>query len=143
MIGEPTATVERYLALIADLDADPAEFERLVHPDARFVERPCLVSPRGQERDRAAAWAGLVHGRELLRAQRIEVRDHLVAGDRVVTRAVWTGTLAQPAGPLPAGAELRADCSMFFTVRDGRILAQENFDCYHPPRGLTFAYRRY
>jgi ketosteroid isomerase-like protein len=131
-MSEPiTATVERYLALIADLDADPAAFERLVHPDARFVEHPCLVSPRGQERDRDAARAGLARGRELLSAQRIAVLDHLVAGDRVVTRAVWTGTLARPAGPLPAGAELRADCSMFFTVRDGRIAAQENFDCYH------------
>jgi ketosteroid isomerase-like protein len=132
MTDDPTATVERYLALIADLDADPGAFERLVHPDARFVERPCLVSPRGQQRDRAAAWAGLARGRDLLSAQRIEVRDHFVAGDRVVTRAVWTGTLARAAGPLPAGAELRADCSMFFTVRDGRIAAQENFDCYHP-----------
>jgi ketosteroid isomerase-like protein len=132
MIGEPTATVERYLALIADLDADPAEFEGLVHPDARFVERPCLVSPSGQERDRGAAWAGLARGRELLSAQRIEVRDHLVAGERIVTRAMWTGTLARAAGPLPAGAQLRADCSMFFTVRDGRIAGQENFDCYHP-----------
>jgi len=127
-----TATVERYLALIADIDADPAEFERLVHPDARFVERPCLVSPRGQERDRDAARAGLAHGRDLLSAQHIEVRDHTVAGDRVVTRAVWTGTLARDAGPLPAGTELRADCSMFFTVRDGRIARRENFDCYHP-----------
>jgi ketosteroid isomerase-like protein len=83
MTRELTAIVERYLALIADLDADPAEFERLVHPDARFVERPCLVSPAGQERGRAAT-------------------------------------------------HLRADCSMFFTVRDGRIAGRENFDCYHP-----------
>ena len=134
-MSEPiTATIERYLALIADLDADPADVEDLVHPDARFVERPCLVSPSGQDRDREAALAGLAHGRDLLSAQRIEVRDHLVAGDRVATRAVWTGTLARAAGPLPAGTVLRADCSMFFTVRDGRIAVQENFDCYHPAR---------
>jgi len=126
------ATVERYLALVVDLDADPAGLDDLVHPDARFVERPCLVSPRGRERDVDAARAGLAHSRSLLSAQRIDVRDHLVAGDRVVTRAVWTGTLAHDAGPLRAGTELRAECSMFFTVRDGRIAAQENFDCYHP-----------
>jgi ketosteroid isomerase-like protein len=34
-----------------------------------------------------------------------------------------------------AGTELRAECSMFFTVRDGRIAGQENFDCYHPALG--------
>ena len=32
----------------------------------------------------------------------------------------------------PAGTELRADCCMVFTVRDGRIHEQENYDCYHP-----------
>jgi ketosteroid isomerase-like protein len=132
MFEHVTATVERYLALIADLDADPAAFDALVHPGARFVERPCLVSPHGQERDRDAARAGLARGRELLSAQRIEVRDHTVAGERVVTRAVWTGTLARDAGLLRAGTELRADSTMFFTVRDGRIAGQESFDCYHP-----------
>jgi len=132
MSDQHIATVERYLALVADLDADPAELDHLVHPDVRFVERPCLVSPRGQERDLAAARAGFAHSRTLLSAQRIDVLDHVVAGDRVVTRAIWTGTLAQDAGPLGAGTELRADCSMFFTLRDGLIVAQENYDCYHP-----------
>jgi ketosteroid isomerase-like protein len=49
-----------------------------------------------------------------------------------VTRATWTGRLAAAAGALPAGTELRADCCMVFTVRDGRISHQENYDCYHP-----------
>jgi ketosteroid isomerase-like protein len=127
-----TDLIERYLALVADLDADPAELDRFVHPDARFVERPCLVSPRGRERDREETRAGFARSRTRLASQRIDVRDHIVAGDRVVTRAVWSATLAQDAGPLPAGTELRADCSMFFTLRDGLIAAQENFDCYHP-----------
>jgi ketosteroid isomerase-like protein len=132
MSDHSIATVERYLALVADLDADPGELERFVHPEARFVERPCLVSPRGQERDLEAARAGFAHSRTLLSAQRIDVREHVVAGDRVITRAVWTGRLAHDAGPLPAGTELRADCSMFFTLRDGLIAEQENYDCYHP-----------
>jgi ketosteroid isomerase-like protein len=67
-----------------------------------------------------------------MRSHRFDALEHIVAGERVVTRAVWTGTLAIDAGSLPAGTELRADCCMVFTVREGRIAGQENYDCYHP-----------
>jgi ketosteroid isomerase-like protein len=50
----------------------------------------------------------------------------------VVTRVGWTGTLAIDAGAWPAGTEMRAECCMVFPVRDGRILRQETYDCYHP-----------
>ena len=49
-----------------------------------------------------------------------------------MTRATWAGTLAIDAGPWPAGTELRAECCMVFAVRDGRIVHQENYDCYDP-----------
>jgi ketosteroid isomerase-like protein len=124
--------VERYLALIADHDSDPAELAALLHEGFRFVERPNLVSPRGSERDREEVVRSLAAGRELLSSQRYDVRDHLVSGDRVVSRVVWTGTVARDAGPFAAGAELRAESTMHFVVRDGLIVEQENFDCFHP-----------
>jgi ketosteroid isomerase-like protein len=99
----------------------------------RFVERPNLVSPRGSERDRGQVLASVEVGRQLLRDQRFEVVDHLVEGDRVASRVVWTGTLAVAAPPFADGSQLRADSSMHFTFRDGRILRQENFDCFEPP----------
>jgi ketosteroid isomerase-like protein len=67
-----------------------------------------------------------------LAGHRFDVHEHIVAGDRVVTRATWVGGLAIDAGPWPAGTELRAERCMVFTVRDGRILRQESYDCYHP-----------
>jgi ketosteroid isomerase-like protein len=132
MPSDPTAVVDRYLAVVADLDAEPAALAALVHPEARFVERPNLVAPAGRERDAAAAHAAREHSRALLAGHRFDVREHIVAGERVVTRATWTGTLALDAGPLRAGTELRAECCMVFTVRDGRIRHQENYDCYLP-----------
>jgi ketosteroid isomerase-like protein len=129
---DPVAVVERYLATVTDMDADPAAVAALVHPDARFVERPNLVAPTGRRRDAACALAALAHSRALMRSHRFDALEHIVAGERVVTRAVWTGTLAIDAGSLPAGTELRADCCMVFTVREGRIAGQENYDCYHP-----------
>jgi ketosteroid isomerase-like protein len=121
----PATVVERYLALIADPTADLEAIGDLLHPDMRFVERPNLVSPQGTERDPQQILASVLAGRRLLSDQRFDVLDHLVAGDRVATRVAWTGTLA-------AGPWLRADSSMHFTVRDGRIAHQENYDCFHP-----------
>jgi ketosteroid isomerase-like protein len=130
---DPTSVIERYLALISDPTAELADIEALLDPEMRFVERPNLVSPNGSERDRAQVLASVEVGRQLLRDQRFEVVDHVVEGDRVASRVVWTGTLAIEAPPFAAGARLRADSSMHFTFRGGRILRQENFDCFQPP----------
>jgi ketosteroid isomerase-like protein len=130
----PTALVERWLELAADPDADSEEIAALLHPDARFVEHPNLVNPHGQHRGLAEARAALERSRGLLARAAFEVHGHVADGDRVVTRATWTGTLAVDAGPLPAGTTLHAECSIHFAFRDGRIVHQENFDCYRPPR---------
>jgi ketosteroid isomerase-like protein len=128
---KPTAIIERYLALITDPTADPADLSDMLDPEMRFIEHPNLFSPRGSERDPAQMIASLEQGRQLLRDQRFDVVDHLVAEDEVVTRVIWTGTLAVAAPPFAAGARLRADSSMHFTIRDGRIARQENYDCFH------------
>ena len=120
MPADPAAVVERYLAVVADMDAGPEELEALVDPDAFFTERPNLVAPSGRRRDAACARAAFLHSRALMRSNRFDVTEHIVAGERVVTRATWTGVLAIDAGAIPAGTELRADCCMVFTVRDGR-----------------------
>jgi ketosteroid isomerase-like protein len=133
MSADPAAVVDRYLAVVADLDAEPDALAALLDPAARIVEHPNLVAPTGRKRDAAAARAAREHSRTLLAGHRFDVREHLVAGDRVVTRATWTGTLARDAGTLGAGTELRAECCMVFTVHGGRIVDQENFDCYVPP----------
>jgi ketosteroid isomerase-like protein len=132
MTADPAAVVDRYLAVVSDLTAEPEALAGLVHPDARFVEHPNLVAPVGRRRDAAAAAAAREHSRALLAGHRFDVHEHIVAGDRVVTRTTWTGTLAIDAGPWPAGTELRAECCMLITVRDGQVLRQENFDCYEP-----------
>src|SRR4051794_11108795 len=134
MPTDPAAVVDRYLAVVADLDAEPESLAALLDPAARFVEYPNLVAPSGRKRDVAAAGAAREHSRRLLAGHRFDVREHIVAGDRVITRAAWTGTLAIDAGEWPAGTELRAECCMVFTVRDGQILRQENYDCCGPER---------
>jgi ketosteroid isomerase-like protein len=125
---DPIAVIERYLALIADPVGDLDAIEALLDPDFHFIEHPNLVSPNGSERDVEQVRASASAGRRLLRSQRFDVVDHLVDGDEVATRVVWTGELV-------AGSRLRADSSMHFELRGGRIVRQENFDCFHANHG--------
>jgi ketosteroid isomerase-like protein len=44
----------------------------------------------------------------------------------------WSGTLAVPVGSFPAGGEMRARFAVFLDFRDGKIVAQRNYDCFEP-----------
>jgi ketosteroid isomerase-like protein len=132
MAGDPTAVVDRYLALLSDHSTDHEDIAELLDPAIVFVERPNHFQPNGSERDRDTILAAVSAGRGLLREQRFDVLDHLVDGDRVVSRVHWSGTLAVDVPGAPAGTTIEADSSMHFTVRDGRITHQENYDCFHP-----------
>jgi len=124
--------IERYLSLIADPSVDVERIAELLDDDMRFVERPNLVNPRGSTRDVAQLLTSVAQGRQLLEAQHFEIVDHVVAGDTIATRVIWTGTPAVDAPPFRAGSCIRADSFMHFTLRDGRIAHQENYDCFHP-----------
>jgi ketosteroid isomerase-like protein len=131
----PADIIERYLSLIANPSADVELIAELLDDDMRFVERPNLVNPRGSARDVAQILASVAHGRQLLKAQRFDIVDHVVAGDTIATRVVWTGIPAVDAPPFRAGSCIRADSFMHFTLRDGRIANQENYDCFYPHDG--------
>jgi SnoaL-like domain len=127
-----TLASQRHLSLIADPSVDVERIAELLGDNMRFVERPNLVNPRGSTRGVAEVLTSVAHGRQLLKAQHFEIVDHVVAGDTIATRVIWTGTPALDAPPFRAGSCIRADSFMHFTLRDGRIAHQENYDCFHP-----------
>ena len=120
----PEEIVDRYLQAVTE--RSPAAFHAAVHADYRFREWPNAINPQGSERDLAASRAGLEHARTLLAEHAFDVHEHLVHGDTVVSRMTWRGTLAA------TGQQLTAHISQHTTVRDGRILRTESFDCYEP-----------
>jgi ketosteroid isomerase-like protein len=127
-----TDIIERYLSLIADPSVDVERIAELLDDDMRFVERPNLVNPQGSTRDVSELLTSVAQGRRLLETQHFEIVDHVVAGDTIATRVIWTGTPTLDAPPFRAGSCIRADSFMHFTLRDGRIAHQENYDCFHP-----------
>lgn len=108
------------------------ELARFFHHEAVHHQLPNLLFPHGLRRDLSALLAAAEQGRDLLVHQEFEVINAVVQGDRVALEARWSGTLAVPMGELPTGHVLRAHIAAFLDFRDGRILAQRNYDCYEP-----------
>jgi ketosteroid isomerase-like protein len=106
------------------------ELAAFFHPDATHQELPNALFPDGNIRDLAGLCAAADAGRASLSVQNFEVISALAAGDQVALEALWTGTLAVPLGDLPAGHTLRAHIAAFLEFRDGKIIAQRNYDCY-------------
>ncbi|MEV2275060.1 nuclear transport factor 2 family protein [Nocardiopsis sp. NPDC049922] len=112
--------------------AGPEELASFLHPDAVHTQLPNILFPTGTVRGLSELVAAAQQGRTMLADQRFEVTSAVASGDRVALEAVWTGTLAVPLGDLPAGHVLRAHVAAFLEFRDGRIIAQRNYDCYEP-----------
>ncbi|MEZ4410147.1 MAG: nuclear transport factor 2 family protein [Polyangiales bacterium] len=128
---DPIAFARRYLAALeagATGDALAAFFT----PDVVQEEFPNRLVPTGARRDLAALLDGAVRGQRVMTAQRYELVHAVASGDRVALEVQWTGTLAVPVGALPAGGEMRARFAVFLDLRDGRIAAQRNYDCFDP-----------
>ena len=131
MSEDQIAVVERYLALLFDPATTSAQLGDLLHEDVVFVEHPNLVSPQGSRRDRSALLASFEAGRRLMGEQRLEDLEVLPAGDYVVAPAAWSGTLASSRAAA-SGLDAAGTSRDVFTVRDGRVFRQENYDCYEP-----------
>jgi predicted ester cyclase len=106
------------------------ELAAFFHPDATHHQLPNALFPDGSISDLAGMCEAAEAGRATLRAQDFEVISALATGDNVALEVIWTGTLAVQLGNLPAGHTLRAHIAAFLEFRDGKIIAQRNYDCY-------------
>jgi len=126
------AVVRRYFATVADLGSTEADLRPLLDLTVRVVEHPNAVTPDGAVRDLDGTLAGFRAGKALLRAQVFDVHEVLTSGERAAVRATWRATVGADAGPFRAGQELVAHIAALLTVRDGRVVDHETFDCYEP-----------
>jgi ketosteroid isomerase-like protein len=128
MESENLATARRYLRAI-DANGDILAF---YHPDVVMEEFPNRIVPNGAVRDLAALKEANARGRNVVRAQRYDVRNVVESGDQLVLEVLWTATFTIPFGTLAAGDEMRAHFAMVLEFRDGKIHRQRNYDCYEP-----------
>src|SRR5690606_24961928 len=98
----------------------------------RQYEYPSRLNPNGRERGKSEMLADYEKGKALLAKQEYRVRNCISDGDQVGVEAEWSGTLAIGVGALKAGDQMKADFGVFFRIKDGKIIAQNNYDCIHP-----------
>ena len=96
-------------------------------------EFPNRFLPNGARRGLPELEQAAERGRKVMARQEFEILSTVAAGDTVAVEAAWSGTLAVAIGPeTPAGTVMRARFAQFFRFRDGKIVAQRNYDCFYP-----------
>lgn len=120
--------VRAYLAAIERFDGAAAG--ALIDEGMVQTELPNKLYAQGQVRTKAEMMRDLPKGRAVLRSQTYPIDAIFGAGERVTVETKWTGVLNVPLGRLKPGDAMVAHICMVFTVRDGRIVAQRNYDCY-------------
>ena len=123
--------IRDYLRAIEN-NADEATLAGFFAPELRQHEFPNRVVEQGASRDLSQVLEGSRKGRSVVQNQRYLIRNALVDGDRVAIELTWTAELKVPLGKLPVGGSMRANCGVFFRLREGRIVEQHNFDCFDP-----------
>jgi len=126
------AAVHRFFAAMRD-GADPAVTATFFCDDVVQEEFPNAFLPNGATRDLKELKEAAARGRKVMSSQSFEILNAFAHGDTVAVEAAWSGTLAVPIGEkTPAGTVMRARFAQFFQLRDGRIAAQRNYDCFYP-----------
>lgn len=124
--------VRRYYALLNQLEPDLTALDAVLSSKLRQIEHPNALAPKGLRRGKEQLLADQQGGDELLADQSFEILGVLVNGSRAAVRGVWSGTLRDAAGRLPAGTRLVAQVAAFLKVKDGRVVEHESFECYEP-----------
>jgi len=129
MADDPLITIRAYFGAIERGDRAALDFYA---DDVEQIEHPNAIKPRGDRRAVAQMRADFDKGRGLLARQHYDIRSAIVSGEEVAVQVLWTGELAVPLGALKPGDEMRVPSSIIFRIRDGKIVAQENYDCVGP-----------
>jgi ketosteroid isomerase-like protein len=122
------ATVRAYISAIERFDVEAAS--ALLHDEIVQTEYPNKLYARGQVRGREALLRDLPKGRAVLRSQAYPIETIVASGDKVVVETRWEGVLNVPLGRLQPGDSMVAHLCIVFTLTNGKIVTQKNYDCY-------------
>ena len=126
-----THIAKAYLAAIGD-DVSFEELAKFFAEDVVQHEYPNQLVKAGATRSLADLRAAAERGKSVVAWQRYEVRNAVESGDWVALEVTWTAALKVPVGSLAAGGEMKANFGVFLEFRNGKIVRQNNYDCFEP-----------
>jgi ketosteroid isomerase-like protein len=133
-MSNPSDNIEiarRYLKAI-EQGATGATLAQFFAPNVVMELFPNRLAPQGSRSGLAEMLEAAERGQKALSSQHYEIKHEVAGGDTVALEVLWVGTLAIPVAGLSAGSQMRAHFAAFLEFRDGKILAQRNYDCYDP-----------
>lgn len=123
-------TVRAYIAAVERFDVEAVG--QFLDPSIEQIERPNRLYEAGQVRGREVMLRDLPRGKQVLQLQSYPIETIYGAGDKVTVETRWEGIVNVPLGALKPGDAMVAHICMVFTLRDGKIVRQVNYDCYQP-----------
>ena len=129
--SENVAIVRRYYEAVAR-QATGDELASFYARDVIQEEFPNRFVPNGIRRDLAAIKEAAERGKGVMAKQELELLRVVASGDTVAVEARWAGTVGKDIGPIQTGTVMRARFAQFFEFRNGKIVAQRNYDCFDP-----------
>lgn len=126
--SENMDVVRRLIGAIEVFDSETVS--ALYHPSVVQTEFPNKLYAKGQVRGREQMISDLPRGKQVLRSQKYPIDTIFARGDQVAVETRWEGILNVPLGRLQPGDAMVAHICMIFTLRDGLVIAQKNYDCY-------------
>jgi ketosteroid isomerase-like protein len=120
----------RYLKAIETGDA--TYVLSLFCPEAVLEQLPNRIYPQGLRSNVSQVPEAFAKGRQIFSRQTYEITNAAETDNIVALEVLWTGTLAIPFGTLSAGSQMRCHSAMVLEFRDGKIVAQRNYDCFDP-----------
>jgi ketosteroid isomerase-like protein len=127
--AENLSTARRYIQAI-ECGATGEEMVQFFDPDVTVEIFPSNLFPKGSRDNLAGIRAAADRGKKAMSSQKYEIKNELASGDFVALEIDWVGTLAVPFQSIPAGGEMRAHFAAFLQFKNGKIIAQRNYDCY-------------
>jgi ketosteroid isomerase-like protein len=123
--------VQAYYAAIAN-GAAGLDWDRWFAADVLQEEFPNRLLPGGAQRDLPGLRDAAERGAALMSQQTFQLLTLLASGSTVVVEAEWRGQVNRDAGPFAAGTRLRTRFAQVLELRDGKIVAVRNYDCFYP-----------
>jgi len=108
------------------------DWEHWFAPGVVQEEFPNRLAPEGARRDLEGMKEAGRRGQALMVEQSFELLEIVASGNKVVVEAEWRGRIGRDAGPLRAGTWMRTRFAQVLELRDGRIVAMRNYDCFYP-----------
>lgn len=124
-------TARRYLQALEN-NADRETLAQFFDSAIIQEEFPNRLNPNGGRSDYATMLQRAEQGKQLLVSQQYTLTNALESNNIVVLEIIWTATLAVRSPTLPADGQMRAHFAVFLEFRDGKIIAQRNYDCFDP-----------